>query len=89
MTFKGFSSFWAALGLLLCSLIASGGWLRAAEIRDLRVVAAEASTQLVVELSGPTEHKLFTLSNPARVVLDLSASSLPARIAMPGAAGWY
>ncbi len=87
MTFKGFSSFWAALGLLLCSLIASGGWLRAAEIRDVRVVAAEASTQLVVELSGPTEHKLFTLSNPARVVLDLSASSLPARITMPGAAG--
>jgi len=33
--------------------------------------AADDHTRVVFDLSGPLEHKLFTLENPPRVVVDL------------------
>ena len=33
-------------------------------------------TRLVFDLSGEVEYKLFTLDNPARVVIDIEGSSL-------------
>ena len=37
----------------------------------------ELGSRLVFNLSAPTDHKVFTLSNPERVVLDLKDTSLP------------
>ncbi|HPF25814.1 MAG: N-acetylmuramoyl-L-alanine amidase [Steroidobacteraceae bacterium] len=75
------------MAAILCTLAVCVGVARAAEVRDLRVVAAESSTQFVVELSGPATHKLFTLGNPNRVVLDLTGTTLPSRITLPAAGG--
>lgn len=33
-------------------------------------------TRLVFDLDGPVEHKLFTLNNPERIVVDLSATEM-------------
>ncbi|MCB1625032.1 MAG: N-acetylmuramoyl-L-alanine amidase [Pseudomonadales bacterium] len=87
MSYKEFSPFRVQLLGLALGLVAVAGAARAGEIRDLRLVTAESSTQLVVELSGPAAHKLFTLGNPNRVVLDLAGTTLPARIALPPAVG--
>src|SRR5262245_14859675 len=52
----------------------------AAEIREVRLAATDTGTRVVVELSAPIKHKAFLLENPARVVLDLSKTSLPAEL---------
>ncbi len=46
------------------------------QVRDVRLWAGPDSTRVVLDLSRPAGHKLFTLDNPRRVVIDLR----PARI---------
>jgi N-acetylmuramoyl-L-alanine amidase len=50
--------------------------LVAAEIREVRIAATDIGTRVVLELSGPVKHKAFVLDDPARVVLDVSKSTL-------------
>ena len=57
------------LGILfLCISAVSFG----AKITNARVWPASDHTRLVFDVSAGIEHKLFTLSNPRRIVLDLS-----------------
>ncbi|MEX0964588.1 MAG: N-acetylmuramoyl-L-alanine amidase [Pseudohongiellaceae bacterium] len=60
-----------AAGLLLASFAAS-----AADVRDVRLWRAPDHTRLVFDLSAEVEYKLFTLSNPERVVIDIERSTL-------------
>ena len=56
------------LGFLsLCSFSAS-----ATDLRDLRVWDGPESTRVVFDLSGATTHKVFTLANPDRIVIDIA-----------------
>lgn len=57
---------WVGLGLSILSSLAA-----ATELRDVRVWASPDSTRVVFDLDGTTEHTLFTLSNPDRLVIDL------------------
>lgn len=43
-----------------------------AEVKGIRMWPAPDSTRLVFDLSAPTQHSLFTLKSPNRVVIDLS-----------------
>lgn len=43
----------------------------AAELRDLRLWDSPEGTRVVIELSAQPAHKVFTLDNPARIVVDL------------------
>lgn len=52
-------------------LIPQTGQAAAVTVKNLRMWRAPDHTRLVFDLSGPVEHKLFTLSNPNRVVLDV------------------
>jgi len=54
--------------LFLCMSVVSYG----ATITNARVWPAPDHTRLVFEVSAGVEHKLFTLSNPRRIVLDLT-----------------
>jgi N-acetylmuramoyl-L-alanine amidase len=47
----------------------------AADLRELRVWDGPESTRVVFDLSGAAEHKMFTLANPDRVVIDISGLS--------------
>ncbi|MEO7916504.1 MAG: N-acetylmuramoyl-L-alanine amidase [Dokdonella sp.] len=49
--------------------------MSAAEIRSVRSWASPEYTRVVFDLSGPADYKLFDLSDPDRVVLDLRNSS--------------
>ncbi|BAZ94872.1 N-acetylmuramoyl-L-alanine amidase [Thiohalobacter thiocyanaticus] len=53
-------------------------WVGAAEVTDVRVWADAECTRLVLDLDAPVEHKLFTLSAPDRVVVDLEGARLRA-----------
>ncbi len=46
------------------------------EVRDIRLWRAPDHTRVVLDLSGASEHTIFELSNPERVVLDLKDTRL-------------
>ena len=52
----------------------------ATEVEGVRMWRAPDHTRLVFDLSGPAEHKLFTLSNPHRVVIDVTDTKLGAEL---------
>jgi N-acetylmuramoyl-L-alanine amidase len=43
----------------------------ALQVQSARLWAAPDSTRVVFDISGPVEHRLFTLKNPNRLVIDL------------------
>jgi len=59
----------------LCLWLAGQGLVAAAaEFQSVRLWAAPDHTRVVFDSSGPVEHKLFTLDNPARLVIDIPAA---------------
>lgn len=46
------------------------------QVQGVRTWLAPDNTRLVFDLSGPIQHKLFTLDNPDRIVLDIENASL-------------
>ena len=55
------------------------------DLLGVRLWAAPTSTRLVFDVSGPLEHKLFSLHKPERLVIDLSGARMSAgvRAALP------
>lgn len=68
--------------MALCSLSA---W--AATVDSVRLWQAPDHTRVVFDLSAPTEHRLFQLDNPHRLVIDLQAGSWQADQASLSLAG--
>lgn len=62
------------LVLPILSLVA--GPVYAASVKNLRLWRAPDNTRLVFDLSAPVEHKIFTLDNPARLVIDVSGATM-------------
>jgi N-acetylmuramoyl-L-alanine amidase len=52
----------------------------AVEVRDVRLWRAPDHTRLVLDLSGPAEHRLLELKDPARIVIDVIDARLDAKI---------
>lgn len=57
--------------LLLIGLIPVIGQASLVSVKNLRMWQAPDHTRLVFDLSGPLEHRLFSLSNPDRIVIDM------------------
>ncbi len=53
----------------------------AANVDSVRLWRAPDHTRLVFDLSGPLQHKLFTLENPTRVVIDLERAQFSGNLA--------
>ncbi len=62
---------WIAISLLLGSHFACAG-----EVQNLRIWAGPDSTRAVLDLADRVNYRLFTLDNPARVVVDIDATNL-------------
>ncbi len=54
--------------LLIASSLANAGSL---QVQGVRLWAAPDSTRVVFDVSGPVEHRLFSLKSPDRLVVDL------------------
>ncbi len=62
------------------------GWVMASsalavDVHDVRLWRAPDHTRVVFDLTGPAEHRLLTLENPDRIVLDVSGATLKASLA--------
>jgi len=57
-------------------------------VEDIRVWAEDGRTRVVLDLSRPADHKIFTLRGPDRLVIDLDNGRLSSSIKqMPGSSG--
>jgi N-acetylmuramoyl-L-alanine amidase len=76
-------------GPIACAvaLLLAAGAVRAAEIKTLRIWAGPEYTRAVFDVSGPVDYKLFELSKPSRIVLDLRGSELGGEFSAPAAKG--
>ncbi len=76
----------ASLSCLL--LLAAGSVATAATVENIRVWTDSGHTRVVLDLSRPASHNIFTLRGPDRLVVDLKDSRLADSLAsMPGASG--
>lgn len=69
--------------LLLCWLLLSCSWAclaATARIESVDLARHTDHTRVTFDLSAPAEHKIFTLKNPARIVLDVSNARLDAHL---------
>lgn len=67
----------AALVLMIFFGLSSiPGQAAAVSIKNLRIWRAPDHTRLVFDLSGPLQHKIFSLKNPDRVVIDIDNAAL-------------
>lgn len=53
----------------------------AAHVDDVRLWRAPDHTRVVLDLSGPVEHKIMMLSKPDRLVVDIKKTTLKAKLA--------
>lgn len=56
------------------------GYAQAVSIEGVRMWPAPDNTRLVLDLTAPVQHSLFTLSNPNRIVIDLDSAELVATL---------
>jgi len=61
--------------LSLLGLISMPGQAASVSIQNLRMWRAPDNTRLVLDLSGPLNHKMFRLQNPDRIVIDIDSAS--------------
>ncbi|HKK04209.1 MAG TPA: N-acetylmuramoyl-L-alanine amidase [Gammaproteobacteria bacterium] len=66
------------IGWLLAAVFASSTAWAGVEVRGVRLWAGPDTTRVVLDLSAPADHKLFTLENPGRVVVDLQSARIDA-----------
>jgi N-acetylmuramoyl-L-alanine amidase len=67
---------WLRQSLVLTLLTLVTGMATAATVEGVRAWAGPDGTRVVFELSGPVEHRAFTLTAPDRVVIDLPSSGV-------------
>lgn len=76
------------IGWLLAAVFASSTAWAGVEVRGVRLWAGPEVTRVVLDLSEPVEHKLFTLENPGRVVVDLQSARIDSKgLRLPGGDG--
>ncbi|MBA1146995.1 N-acetylmuramoyl-L-alanine amidase [Ectothiorhodospiraceae bacterium WFHF3C12] len=74
---------WAALAALAVTVpfaLAQPATAGQTVIKDIRTWAGPERTRVVFDLTEPTDHSLFTLSNPQRVVIDFKSAAMNPRL---------
>lgn len=75
-------------GWLIAALFpVSAAWAEV-EVRGVRLWDGPDTTRVVLDLSSAASHKLFTLENPGRVVVDLKSARIDlGRVSLPAGVG--
>lgn len=75
-------------GFLLILAWAGTAAAAAVEVSGVRLSAESDKTRVVLDLSGPVSHKIFSLAGPDRVVIDVAAAKINRdRVALPPVQG--
>lgn len=71
----------------LLALLLLGRVATAATVNGIRLWSGPEGTRAVFELTGPAEHRVFALTDPDRVVIDLPNTSTASALALPDGRG--
>lgn len=63
-------------GILIALSLLAAGLAEAATVENIRLWSESGRTRVVLDLSRPAEHNIFTLRGPDRIVVDLKDSRL-------------
>jgi len=74
--------------LLLVAAVGVGLTAQATEVEGMRLWAGPDSTRVVLDLSAPASHRVFTLNDPERIVIDISDSVVALAGVMPEVTGY-
>lgn len=75
-------------GLLLAVLWCVTALGQTVRVDDVRIAERDGATRVALDLSGPVTHKLFTLTNPDRVVVDIKPGRFASgALPLPAGAG--
>jgi N-acetylmuramoyl-L-alanine amidase len=77
---------WQRVGLAV-TLLVLGRVGAAATVDGIRLWSGPEGTRAVFELSAPIEHRVFALSDPDRIVIDLPDTAASDSLALPDARG--
>ncbi|MGA7298505.1 MAG: N-acetylmuramoyl-L-alanine amidase [Rhodanobacteraceae bacterium] len=75
---------WSWLGLPLGLMTLA---VQAQTVQDMRVADAAGHTRAVIDLSAPVQYRLFQLSKPDRIVIDLDRADLGKKFELPQQTG--
>ncbi len=75
-----------SMSLALVILLATSVGAEPVLIKDVRIASQDGKTRVALDLNRRVEHKIFTLSNPHRVVIDIKPGRIE-RSALPLPAG--
>jgi N-acetylmuramoyl-L-alanine amidase len=73
--------------LAACAIADAARAAAPARIDDVRLWSGPEGTRLVLDLSAPVRHEVFTLENPDRIVIDLRNARLAMHKALPDGQG--
>ncbi len=79
-------TYFAGLFATLLLLLAAGAAAAATTVENMRVWTENGRTRVVLDLSSPAQHNIFTLRGPDRLVVDLKNSRLSKSLQGPPAA---
>ena len=75
-------------GLLLAVFCCASAQAQSVRVDHVRIAERDGATRIALDLSAPASHKLFTLSNPDRVVVDIKPGRFASgALPLPGGAG--
>lgn len=76
------------IGVLLAVLWCVSAPAQGVRVDEVRIAERDGRTRVALDLSGPAAHKLFTLSNPHRVVIDIKPGRFaPGALPLPAGTG--
>ena len=76
MNYMGLGMRMRALATGFALMLAAVQVLAASDVQSVRLWRAPDNTRLVFDLSGPVQHKVFTLTAPDRIVIDVDKANL-------------
>lgn len=75
-------------GAVSAVLISPSVYAGPVQINDVRIATQDGKTRVAVDLTRRAEHKIFTLSNPHRVVIDIMPGRIErSALPLPGGTG--
>ncbi|HHH42986.1 MAG TPA: AMIN domain-containing protein [Gammaproteobacteria bacterium] len=65
---------------VMALVLVAGAHAGTLQVQGARLWAAPDSTRVVFDISGPVEHRLFTLKNPDRLVIDVPNAAMARKL---------
>ena len=78
-------NYWKVLFFLGLQLLAVSSFAQQIDVNSLRYTTTSKQNRLLFDLTAATEHKVFVMENPSRLVIDIKNAQLNRSLKQPSA----